>query len=112
MGGEWLQDSKGLSTIGAYEEDDEDPNNNARFFIKQGTITGEAKHILTINEMPSHQHKGYYTQNAMNAGTQFGWIRDGGESITGDYLTTATGGGKGHNNVHPVIGVIRWHRIA
>lgn len=86
------------------DEDDSDMN-------AIGKTGGEKKHILTINEMPSHTHPltpknnsatGLYEIKATNA------TGEGGSAITG-----ATGGGQAHNNMPPyyVVGYM-WIRRA
>lgn len=82
---------------------------------------------LTINQIPSHQHKGYYLPKALNAGGgNNGWFRDGGGSVSSDYITTPTGGGQGHthtlsNHTHtiengstiqPYITCYMWKRVS
>lgn len=115
-GGEWVQDTKGLTTVGAYEATDTDPDVNGRLYLKQGNITGEVNHTLDIKEMPEHKHtvNGNYGRD-INSG---GWGAPIGnntgyvlapENIT-NYLNY-TGESKPHNNTQPSIGVVRWHRI-
>lgn len=54
---------------------------------------------ITVNQMPAHQHKGYYSPKSLNAGSgNNGWFRDGGGSVSGGYTVTSTGGGQGHTH--------------
>lgn len=89
-----------------------------RFLLGAGTTYtagdtgGEAKHTLTVDEMPSHTHVqgkkystslGSYSPDApwtANSGTQYDWS------------TSATGGGQPHNNMPPYLAVYMWKRTA
>lgn len=54
---------------------------------------------ITINQMPAHQHKGYYQSQAFSAnGGNNGWFRDGGSNISSGYTVASTGGGQGHTH--------------
>ncbi len=60
-------------------------------------IGGEAKHTLTIDEMPAHTHS--YTQAVSGSG----WGGDKGSQSTGSRVSTtsSTGGGQPHNILPP-----------
>lgn len=108
-GGTWVQDTKGLTMIGAYESTDANPNSNNKVYLKQGKITGEANHVLTIAEMPSHNHstdEPYYALKSGGGTQEF----SGGGSRSLEIKITNTGGGSSHNNTQPSIGAYRWHR--
>lgn len=84
-----------------------------RFLIAAGSTYnaggtgGEAEHVLTVNEMPSHSHAygGYAGQEDFGeTGSQ---IRN-----DGTRRTSSTGGGAAHNNMPPYLSVYAWKRTA
>ena len=103
-----------------------------------GATGGEASHILTINEMPSHTHTQkehnhtqqphthqYEYDNNNNSSGDYFALRSGKEGIGNTKIisttalnngTTAlnenTGGGQAHNNMPPYLAVYMWKRIA
>jgi microcystin-dependent protein len=76
-----------------------------------GTTGGEATHVLSVAEMPSHQHG---RQTSWPGSTAAGNINGGGYS-DGQYMQTpldiATGGGGSHNNLPPYR-TVRWITVA
>lgn len=105
-----------------------------------GATGGEANHILTENEMPSHNHnpgnyntagseaeyKRQFTTNLHTSSTSTGrmlvakssdsgiyaMIATTSSDITGVDYTTNTGGDKAHNNMPPYLVVYVWKRIS
>jgi hypothetical protein len=87
-----------------------------------GIFGGEAKHKLTVNEMPSHSHD--MDEESYGGGgykNKMGIRQDGGGSShwapqyaqTTSYSTykpTYTGGGQAHNNMPPYFTVYIWKR--
>lgn len=72
--------------------------------------TGGAKtHTLTVDELPSHNHGGTYT-NAGDATKTHAWLASGGSSMA--YESVDIGGGQPHNNMPPYIQVSIWRRTA
>lgn len=76
---------------------------------------GEAKHTLTVNEMPSHSHTvrlGWSNTKAWGLITSYS--NDANAVVdAGNWVTTGeTGGGKPHNNMPPYLAVYMWKRIA
>lgn len=79
-----------------------------------GTTGGEANHVLTIAEMPSHGHSHGFDQVAYNKqpGTSgFATINNSGGYYTGA-LIYPTGGGQAHNNMPPYLSVYMWKRVS
>lgn len=81
-----------------------------------GATGGEETHILTTNELPSHDHTmtSYY-DNAKGAipdnNGRYSLPYDSG-TITRTQHTNSTGGGEAHNNMPPFLVVYIWKRIS
>jgi microcystin-dependent protein len=73
-----------------------------------GSTGGEATHLLTTSEMPTHSHPHAHTFNVSNApggvaalayrGTGLEWLSAGTSSDS-----TTAGGGQAHNNIPPYV---------
>jgi microcystin-dependent protein len=96
-----LPDKRGRGSIGAINMGTAagaGPNTNARAQVARGAGGGEAAHILSIAEMPSHDHdRGFYGD---------GLTTSPGGSIWGNAeqfaeRTGLTGGSGAHNNLGP-----------
>jgi hypothetical protein len=83
------------------------------------TTGGEAKHTLTINEMPSHTHG----TSISRVNSTWGMLKNDsagntvsvrGEAIakSSSLSTDATGGAQPHNNLPPYIAVYMWIRMS
>ena len=79
-----------------------------------GSEGGEAKHKLTVDEMPSHKHR--YLLTWANTGTMSRWFPDGSTLTTGDFqhedYMEATGGDQAHNNMPPYVALYIWTKVA
>lgn len=112
-GGTWVQDTKGYVTVGATNPDESQGSNNNKLILNVNNTTGEVKHTLSINEMPSHNHFVYYKQDYGDYGDVDTFNYTGYFDANGAPKSmTSTGGSQPHNNVQPSIGVYRWHRTA
>ena len=73
-----------------------------------GSTGGEAKHTLTVNEMPSHNHNNSValeTTGSTTLQTSAIMYRNQKQttSFLGNLATAATGSGAAHNNMQPYI---------
>lgn len=87
---------------------------------KAGSTGGEATHILTENEMPSHAHSagaydGYLIQNnglITGGDVQGVTINTGVKGASSRIATNNKGGGQAHNNIPPYLSVYMWKRTS
>lgn len=104
FGGTWQSFGSGRVLVGV-------DSNQSEFSTVEKT-GGEKTHILSISEMPSHNHPikndnvggGVTTYNTAKAGDKRGWA--------GNIYTDNSGGGKAHNNLQPYITVYMWRRVS
>jgi hypothetical protein len=80
--------------------------------VGAGDSLGEYNHILSLNEIPTHQHK--LPSIGDRSGTRLNTPSDGGGAtiIYQNVYSDFAGGGLSHNNVQPYIGVYIWQRTA
>lgn len=72
---------------------------------------GSATHTLTINEIPSHNHK-TGSRQTYGSGNAWGLVNYGSSGSAQDKNTSSTGGGQAHNNMPPYMAVYVWKRTA
>lgn len=105
FGGYWEPFAQGRTLVGV----DTDIEKYNEAFIEDG----EETHILTIDEIPAHNH----TQSLNDSGTRSGWagydwkVTDTSRDYSGDDLAQSTGGSQPHNNMQPYITVYMWQRV-
>lgn len=106
MGGTWARFGNGQVLVGVNEADTD--------FNVANKTGGEKTHILTVNEMPSHDHNFKGGANAVGDG--YGYTGAKVNNTGGSYQllpkTDPTGGDQAHNNLQPYVTVYRWQRTA
>lgn len=103
FGGTWER-IKGKMLLGV-DEDDQD-------FSTSGKTGGEKTHILTLNEMPSHQHTiSNYSPSGRDTSHHTVEALDK-KGYTANILTNEEGGDQAHNNMPPYFTCYIWYRTA
>lgn len=127
-GGTWVLETEGQVHVSAGAN-----------YIVNGAPTntsdgGESTHVLSLEEMPSHNHNSKSISGTLNAytwgdggssgivskktdtknqkattGNQIGWVT---YTINATHTHDTQGSGTAHNNMQPYIIVNRWHRTA
>jgi microcystin-dependent protein len=74
-------------------------------FDNLGKTGGAKTHTLTVDEMPSHNHRKAtkYTTGTTNFTDPQSWPRVDATSVVANLFTDNTGGGQAHNNLQPYI---------
>ncbi len=104
FGGSWEAFAAGKTLVGIDANQEE--------FNTVNKIGGEKKHTLTIDEMPSHDHK--RPNSILYNGNSSWWIGGaGGTTIeVVETPTSTSGGNQAHNNLQPYITIYMWKRVA
>ena len=102
--GAWEQlEGRFLLGAGSYSEDGTD------YYYEGGSIGGENKHTLTVEEMPSHDHYGVARFDYdIKAGSHPSAKQT--DSTTNLPRTNSTGGSNPHNNMPPYLVAYMWKR--
>lgn len=105
FGGTWTRLDQGAFIRGAA---------NNQTTAVDNTVTGEATHTLSYNEMPNHLHQfPYYQSN--NGYSGIWYIRQRSAyayySTKPNYWTVSTGGGQAHENMPPYYSAYVWQRV-
>lgn len=107
--GTWQQFAQGRTLVG--EGTGNDGTNSQTFEIS--STGGEYKHKLTVDEMPSHDHRLQF-RGGQNIQPNDPYADDKpmlqGSSDYGKNVDT-TGGDRSHNNVQPYVTVYFWKRV-
>ncbi len=76
---------------------------------KAGETGGEAEHVLTVDEMPSHRHS---VKASSTSGMTEQWAMTRAKHSFAEYFTDTTqvGGNLPHNNMPPYLAVYVWQR--
>lgn len=117
LGGTWERFAAGRTLVGVGI----DPDISGFDFDEPGIPGGEAKHTLTIEEMPNHDHaQRVSNQEVARMPSDEATGIKGNVFVTENrdikrqssaILTTSNGGGVAHNNLQPYITVNMWKRI-
>lgn len=116
LGGTWERFAAGRTLVGVGT----DSNISGFDFDEPGILGGEAKHTLTIEEMPEHDHienidDGHNALSKIIVGTgteKYAFQKESFNSSTSTFIRTSSeGGGQAHNNLQPYITVNMWKRI-
>lgn len=113
-GGTWKLDNDGTALVS------KSLKTGSLFNENLGTVVGEEKHLLTIEEMPNHNHATLYWDavriglTTVQKGTGYPRCLSVDDTVTSgtNPLTNYTGDNAEHNNVQPSKIVNRWHREA
>jgi len=102
FGGTWELFGKGKTLVCV------DENDNDFKIVKQ--TGGEKKHKLTIEEMPKHNHAGWWRTVNANGNTYVAGLSDAYDGVAGASVASDTGGSQSHNNLQPYITCYIWIR--
>lgn len=117
IGGTWEQFGQGRTLIGEGTGND----GSTSMSFTSGNIGGEYKHLLSLNELPSHAHKPHEWSLVISEGGNSGAyhmdtshtdiVNICKDDSRKDRNTSYTGGDEPHNIVQPYITVSFWKRI-
>ena len=107
--GTWVRYAEGRAPVGF-----SDNASDIAEYKTMGNTFGENTHKLTIEEMPSHDHK---NNDCVAEGTDYNsnnmyYGDPGAGNIEGIFKTGSTGGDQPHNNIQPSIVTGYWLRTA
>ena len=109
LGGTWERFGQGRTLVGEGTGND----GSTSMSFTTDSHGGEYKHLLTIDEMPSHSHNitlPVSTNWSGNGGSAYQLNNTTTDNITTNYIKT-TGNSNSHNNVQPYIVVFFWRRL-
>ena len=110
FGSKWIRYGLGKVLIGGGTVTD--GSGNTKTFT-EGDVGGEINHILTIDEMPTHNHSQVITANtggSIKGRTDYGTDSSTMAKYNQGVTTSNEGGGLAHNNLQPYVVVYRWKR--
>lgn len=77
------------------------------------TSIGTYNHLLTVDELPAHQHRLGYYKSERRQRKASSWTDVGeGSNYNTRYYTKNTGGGAKHNNTMPYLVTFSWKRVS
>ena len=105
LGGTWVAWGAGRVPVGVDATQTE--------FNTVNKTGGEKTHTLTINEMPSHQHKLSLTNYGSDVASGVNWGNNGVKKYAYSHdMIEPVGGGSAHNNLQPYITCYMYKRTA
>jgi microcystin-dependent protein len=102
FGGTWVSFGAGRCLVGV-------DTSQTEFNTVQKT-GGEKRHTLTVNEMPTHNHRAYTAGGSISGITHTTNVSYNNGQLGAD--TNTKGGNQPHNNLQPYITVYMWKRTA
>ena len=111
IGGKWESYGEGRTIVGAGTGADE---NNVQKVFEINQTGGEYQHTLTVNEMPSHNHRNFVINQDGTVAKHAITVEYNSKPNYNNsgYYTTNTGGSQAHNNIQPYIVTYMWKRIS
>lgn len=77
------------------------------------TSLGTYSHVLTVEEMPAHNHRlGTSSETRVIRGSNYTDVGEGSNYASYNYNTMSTGGGLKHNNTMPYMVTFKWKRVS
>lgn len=104
LGFTWERTSIGKAIVGINSSDTD--------FNTIGKTGGEKTHTLTINEMPKHNHTGWWRTVNANGNTYVAGLSDAYDGVANAPVTSDAGGNQAHNNLQPYQVFAIWKRTA
>lgn len=112
LGFTWKRIATGKTLVGIDSSDTD--------FDTIGKTGGEKEHTITIQEMPSHYHNGFYWEGSRPISLNGGLISNGyylqwgagAKEDTNAFATGSQGNSQAHNNLQPYQVVAYWQRTA
>lgn len=117
FGGTWERISQGRFLIGAGANAANTTDYRGSYAagaenFPSGEMGGEVTHTLTVDEMPSHTHPERLERSNTKAWGLTGTGEGANAVVDQGTTTSATGGGKAHNNMPPYLVVYMWKRVS
>ena len=112
FGGTWERFAQGRMLLGSDYTDDESSNSKNYTIIE--TLSGEATHTLTVDEMPEHNHELLMCPTGDSPSSTAAPYRGALNKTEFSNLTAIqpVGGNQPHNNMPPYIVVDMWKKVS
>lgn len=112
FGGTWERFAQGRMLLGSDYADDK--SNDSNMYTNLETVSGEAEHTLTIDEIPEHNHNLLMTPTGDSPSLTAAPYRGALNKTEFSNLTAIqpAGGNQPHNNMPPYIVVDMWKKVS